>query len=280
VITAQMLDVDYDFQNTYQITTTEGRYFSTAFGSDSSAVVINEAMAAKCSDKHPVGKTLAAISSTMKEMIPFRIIGVVKDFNYESLHRTIRPLVLHLGPVRQAATVISIRISTNDVPGTIASIETVWNQFAGGERMNCRFLDEYLARMYRTEQRMGTITTVFSLIAIVIACLGLFGLVSFVTEQKTKEIGMRKVLGASVAEIIVLVSTEFLKWVLYANLISWPIAYLVMKNWLNDFAYRIDISVWIFVLAGAIALVIAIATVIGQVLKVALQNPVTSLRYE
>ena len=215
-----------------------------------------------------------------RELIPFKIVGVVKDFNFESLHKTVRPLVLHLSPVRQAATVIAIRIASKDINQTIRTIEKVWDKFSSDEKMNIRFLDENIARMYRNEQKIASVTTVFSGLAIIIACLGLFGLVSFITEQRTKEIGVRKVLGASVLEIIILVSKDFTKWVLLANLISWPIAFYVMNNWLNNFAYRTNITLMVFVGAGIIALLIAIVTIITQVIKVALRNPVTSLRYE
>ncbi|MFA6597697.1 MAG: ABC transporter permease [Ignavibacteriaceae bacterium] len=280
VITAQFLDVDFNFTKTYQIQMKEGRYFSNEFGSDSGAVVINEAMAKKFNDKDPVGNNLAELNSDTKEMVPFKIIGVVKDFNYESLHKKVRPLVLHLSPVQQAVTIITIRVSPKNLDQTIKSIEEVWHKFAGNEKMFYRFVDENLARMYRNEQKIATITTVFSFLAIIIACLGLFGLVSFITEQRTKEIGVRKVLGASVGEIILMVSKEFIKWVLLANLIAWPIAYYVMNNWLQNFAYRMELSWSVFIISGIMALIIAVATVSYQVAKVAVQNPVTSLRYE
>ncbi len=280
VIPAQMLDVDYDFLTTYQIKLKEGRFFSKDFGSDSSAVVVNEAMTKRFNDKNSLGKNLSAINGHTKEMTPFKIIGVIKDFNYESLHRTVRPLALHLSPVRQAATVIAVRISPRDFNRTIGTIEKVWNRLAGTEKIFWRFLDENIARMYRNEQKIGNITTVFSVLAIIIACLGLFGLVSFITEQRTKEIGVRKVLGASVGEIIILVSKDFVKWVVLANFISWPIAFYTMNNWLNNFAYRTSINWLTFITAGILALLIAIATVCVQVVKVALQNPVNSLRYE
>lgn len=280
VIPAQMLDVDYDFARTYMLNIKSGRFFSRDFITDSSAVVVNETMAKKFNAGNPVGKTLSAMRNETKEMIPFKIIGVVKDFNYESLHKTVRPLVLHLSPVRQAATVIAIKISSNNINQTITVIEKLWNRLSGNEKMYIRFLDENIARMYRNEQKIALITTVFTMLAIIIACLGLFGLVSFITEQRTKEIGMRKVLGASVIEIIILVSKDFAKWVALANLISWPIAFYVMNGWLDNFAYRTTISWLVFVGAGAIALIIAIATVSIQVIKVAIQNPVTSLRYE
>lgn len=280
MISAQYLNVDYDFMKTYQLEVKKGRFFSKEFGSDSNAVVVNEEMARRFTDKEPIGKNLGMVHPETKTIIPFRIIGIVKDFNYESLHQKVRPLVLYLSPVKQEAIVITMRIKPGNINKTISSIEDVWKTFAGNEKIRIRFMDENLARMYRAEERMGTITTVFSLLAIIVACLGLFGLVSFVTEQRTKEIGVRKVLGASVFEIVLLISKDFLKLVLLANLISWPVAYYIMRNWLNNFAYRIEIGWTIFGLSALIALLIALATISYQVIKVALQNPVNSLRYE
>ena len=148
------------------------------------------------------------------------------------------------------------------------------------EKLRWTFLDQNLARMYSAEEKIGIITTVFSVLAIIIACLGLFGLISFVTEQRTKEIGIRKVLGASVTEILIILSKEITVWVIFANLLAWPVAYLFMEKWLKDFAYRINISPVIFVLSGIIALVIALMTVSYQAINAALANPVKSLRYE
>ncbi|MGE5456777.1 MAG: ABC transporter permease, partial [Methanococcaceae archaeon] len=257
-----------------------GRFFSNEFGADSTAVIVNEEMANAFSDKDPIGKKLGWVNSESKKMIPFKIIGIAKDFNYESLHQKVRPLVLHLSPVRQATTIITIRILSKNVDQTINSIEEVWNRFTGNERFYCTFMNQNIARMYRSEEKIGTITTIFSLLAIIIACLGLFGLVSFITEQRTKEIGVRKVLGASVGEIILLISKEFVRWVLLANIIAWPVAYYVMNNWLNGFAYRTTISWDVFVWSGVITLIIATVTVSYQVAKVAAQNPVNSLKYE
>jgi putative ABC transport system permease protein len=144
----------------------------------------------------------------------------------------------------------------------------------------CNFLDQNLQLMYEADQRAGKIAAIFSALAILIACLGLLGLAAFITEQRTKEIGVRKVLGASVVEVIALLSSEFVKWVLIANVAAWPLAYYVMNNWLQNFAYRVDISAWIFAAAGALALVVALATVSSHAIKAATANPVESLRYE
>ncbi len=280
VIPAQMLDVDYDFAKTYQLKIKDGRFFSREFNSDTNAVVINEAMVKRFNNRNPVGKNLAAMKNDTKEMIPFKIIGIIKDFNYESLHKTVRPLVLHLSHIRQASTVITIRVAATNINTVISSIEKVWNKFSGSEKMYWTFLNENLERMYTSENRIAKITTVFSLLAIIIACLGLFGLVSFITEQRTKEIGIRKVLGASVVEIVMLLSKEFTWWVLLANLIAWPVAYFMMNNWLQNFAYRTEVGWLVFILAAIITLLIAFATVSSQTIKAALTNPAKSIRYE
>ncbi len=279
VVLAQFLDVDFDFVKTFQVEMKQGRFFSEEYSMDSSAVVINETAAKELKASDPVGKDLYKIGGG-NDSKNYKIIGIMKDFNYESLHHQIRPLVFHLSPVRQATTVITIRISSGDVRNTIGMIERTWQSFTNGERFNYGFLDQNLANLYNTEEKISAITTVFSVLAIFIACLGLFGLAAFVTEQRTKEIGIRKVIGASVVELIVLLSKEFTQWILLANLIAWPVAYYVLNNWLQDFAYRIDLSLWVFILSGGVALVIALATVSFQAIKAATRNPVESLRYE
>jgi putative ABC transport system permease protein len=280
VVSSQFLDVDYDFAKTYQLKIKSGRFFSEEFSTDSSAVIINETAVKAFNATNPVGKEVYTVQSTDKKLIPFKIIGVVKDFNYESLHQTVRPLVFHLSPVRQASTIITIRVKSNEISNTLSSIESTWKTFVNKEKMNCSFVEENLANMYVSEEKIGTLTTVFSFLAIFIACLGLFGLVSFVTQQRFKEIGIRKVLGASVIEIVVLLSKEFTRWVIYANIIAWPIAYYVMNNWLQNFAYRTNISWIVFILSGVLALIIALVTVSIQAIKAALSNPVNSLKYE
>ncbi|MFH1194906.1 MAG: ABC transporter permease [bacterium] len=279
VFTTQYLDVDYDFAKTYQIKLTEGRFFSKDFSTDIDAVVMNEAAVKECKAANPVGRFLTKLD-VFTGMQRYNIIGVVKDFNYESLHSTIRPLVFHLSSVRQASTILTIRVSSNDIGSTISSIEKLWKEYVENENIRCTFIDENIARMYRAEQKIGDITTVFSFLAIFIACLGLFGLAAFVTEQRVKEIGIRKVLGASISEIIILLSKEFTKWVILANLIAFPVAYYIMNNWLEDFAYRIYMGWWIFISSGVLALVIALTTVSYQAVKAATSNPVDSLKYE
>lgn len=208
IISFQYLDVDYDFLKTYQIKLKSGRFFSKYFPSDTAAVLINEAGARECLAKDLIGKTLNKIGLKGEDK-SYNIIGVIDNFNYESLHQKIRPLVLHLSQVRQPGNVLTIRVASSSLKQTINAIEKTWHQFTGNERFSYNFLDQNLARLYETEEKTGLITTVFSTIALFIACLGLFGLAAFVTEQRTKEIGIRKVVGASVTEIVMLLSKEF-----------------------------------------------------------------------
>jgi len=218
--------------------------------------------------------------SSKDETFNYKIIGVVKDFNYQSLHQQIRPLIIHMFPGDYYGRFVSARISSTDYANTIAFITKTWKKFAGGEALSYNFFDSQWAALYFSEQKTGQIATTFSIIAIFIACLGLLGLAAFVAEQRTKEIGIRKVLGASIAEIILLLSKEFVKWVLIANLVAWPVAYYFMNNWLKEFAYRISMPWWIFPAAGVIAFIIALVTVSSQTLKASISNPVNALKYE
>jgi len=175
---------------------------------------------------------------------------------------------------------VLVRVKPSDYPAAISCIEDTWKKYADNEAIDYSFLDQDVGRMYIADRRISRIITTFSILAIFVACLGLLGLAAFVTEQKTKEIGIRKVLGASVVEVVALLSMEFVKWVLMANVIGWPLAYYVMNKWLQNFAYRTDMSFWIFVVSGTMALLIALLTVSSHAMKAATANPVESLRYE
>ena len=176
--------------------------------------------------------------------------------------------------------ILFAKLKSENIPKTIGYIENIWKKFAPGYPFNYRFLDEALDRLYRSEQRIGTLFKYFSGLAILISCLGLLGLASFMAERRTKEIGIRKVLGASVSNIILLLSKEFTKWVIVANIIAWPVGYFAIKKWLQSYAYATNIVLWSFILSGVLALLIALATVSYQSIKAALANPVDSLRYE
>jgi putative ABC transport system permease protein len=275
----QFLNVDCDYIKTFGATLVKGRFFSKEFSTDSNAVVLNEAAAKECGSSNPIGQSLSAINAS-GESKQYKIIGVVKDFNFESLHLRIRPLVFHLDAVRQPASIVTIRLKPGNINSAINFIETAWRHFSKNEKCNYNFLDQSLANLYDREKRTGTIATLFSCLAIFIACLGLFGLAAFITEQRKKEIGIRKVVGASIAEIIITISRPFMLWVVIANVIAWPAAYLIMFKWLQNFAYRTNIHFWIFFVAGMAAFIIALLTVGFQAFAAARSNPARSLRTE
>jgi len=271
---------DYGFATTYKLQLTEGRFFSRDHPSDSSGVVLNQAAEKALRLQDPVGKYLENVPVAGGPVQKYEIIGVVKDFNYQSLHQRIRPLVIFMFQSGGFGKFVAVRIAPGDVPGTISFLEDTWKKYAGNEAFNYDFLDQNLLHLYRADIRTSRIAGIFSILAIFIACLGLLGLAAFTTEQRTKEIGIRKVLGASVLEVVALLSAQFVKWVLIANVIAWPLAYFVMNKWLQNFAYRTDMSLWIFVVSGTMALVIALLTVSSHATKAATANPVESLRYE
>ncbi|HUI30618.1 MAG TPA: ABC transporter permease [Candidatus Acidoferrales bacterium] len=278
----QQMFCDYDFAKTYKLGIADGRFFSKEHPSDSAAVVVNEEVEKSFNAKNIVGRHLVFPGNGPGGTdLKCEIVGVVKDFNYRSLHEPIRPLAIRLFP-RQAfiGRFVTVRLAPGDHLSTMSFIENVWKKYAGDEEFSCNFLNDDLQKLYAADQRTSEIAGAFSIVAIFIACLGLLGLAAFVTEQRTKEIGIRKVLGASVAEIVALLSKEFVKWVLIANVVAWPLAYYVMNNWLKNFAYRTEISLWIFVASGVVALVIALLTVSSHAMRAATANPVEALRYE
>ena len=208
-----------------------------------------------------------------------KVVGVLPDFHFESMHQKIKPL-LYMIPASSEFRHLSVKLAGSDLKTGLAHLEKTWKQFLPEYPFEYAFLDQSFGRLYEAEQRQGLLFTFFASMAIVIACLGLFGLTAFATEQRTKEIGIRKVLGASVTSIVALLSRDFLKLVLLANLLAWPIAWYGMHHWLQNFAYRITISGWVFVGASIVALLIALFTVSFQAIKAAIANPVNALRNE
>ncbi len=273
-IHANIYRVDYDYINTLDITLAEGRYFSQAFRTDSSAVVINEAAAAELgwNEKEAVGKSI--VRSGQQE---FKVIGVVHDFNYASTRQKVAPLMLMLGGNYGG---LVLKIKTTDVKGFLNDLESRWNAFNPAGPIEYHFLDESFAALYTGEVRTQKIFTSFAILAVIIACLGLFGLSAFVVEQRTREIGIRKVLGASVENVLMLVVREFILLVVIAFVISIPVTWWAMDKWLEDFAYRVNLSWWVFAAAGAAAVMIALLTISFQSLKAAFSNPLKSLRSE
>jgi putative ABC transport system permease protein len=271
---------DFDFIDTYQLRVLHGRQFSREFGTDSQgAILINEAGAREIgyAPEEAIGKELNIIRSA-DEYIKGTIIGVVENFHFKSLHRIIEPFVILCDP--ESFQIISVRIQPGDVRGTLSYIQKKWTETFPEEEFEYSFLDDRINLLYESEGKMRQIFFVFSTLSIFVACLGLFGLAAFTAQERTKEMGVRKVLGASEINVFVLLSKEFTRWVFIANIVAWPLAYYVMTKWLQNFAYRIGVSVWPFVLAAILAFVISLITVSYQSIRAALTNPVDSLRYE
>ena len=273
-IHASISHVDYDYLHTLGIQILKGRNFSKDFPTDSSGIVINEAAVQQLgwTNENAVGKTI--VRSGQEE---FKVVGVVADFNYASLKQKIAPLMMMLG--RNFGGLI-IKINTRDVKGFLADLKKQWNSFNPAGPLEYNFLDEKFAALYASEQRTKQIFSAFAVLAIIIASLGLFGLSAFVIEQRAREIGIRKVLGASVQQVLLLVSKEFLLLVGIAFIISVPVTWWAMHEWLKDFAYRINIGTGVFVAAGLAAILIAFFTISFQAIKAAITNPVKSLRTE
>lgn len=270
---------DYDFLKTLKLDLAQGRFFSRDFSTDSHAAVLNEKAVELLGWDDPIGKR---INNWARNRGDFTVIGVIKDYHYESLHQEIRPQALFLagGYYTNVESYISVRLNTENISETIGYVENTWKDFAPNKPFEYSFLDEDYDNLYMNEQQTRKLFSIFSFLAIFIACLGLFGLASFIADRRTKEIGIRKVLGASVPGIVQILNKSFVRWVLLANLIAWPVAWFVMNRWLQNFAYRIELGWWMFVLAAVLALVIALITVSFQSVKAALKNPVDSLRYE
>jgi putative ABC transport system permease protein len=265
--------VDYDYIETLQIKMAQGRSFSREFPTDTEkAYIVNEEAVRRMGLESPVGKQFSFWGRKGK------IIGVMKDFHFRPMHHHIQPIVFKIFP--DWFRVIYIRFKTGDISAALESLKKTWFQVNPGYPFEYRFLDERFHQLYRTEARLSTLTRYFTVLGILIACLGLFGLASFMAEQRTKEIGIRKALGASVGNIILLLSREFTKLVLVATIIAWPIAYFTMNQWLQNFAYRPGIGWWVFVFSAGLTIIIAFLTVSYQSIKAATANPVKALKYE
>jgi putative ABC transport system permease protein len=265
------LYVTEDFAGTFKLAMAEGRFFSKEFTTDRiNGVVVNEAAVRAMGMKNPVGKK---IGKNENERV---IIGVVKDFHFRSLRTEVEPLLLSMYGFRH----LHVRINSADIGKTIELVKNTYIKYYPDQEAEIHFFDDEIDKLYQSEKNMGRIFLYFSLLAIFVSCLGLFGLISFIAENKTKEIGVRKVLGASTVNVVAMLIKEFSVWVLLANIIAWPVAYYAMRQWLQDFAYRIEIGWWVFVLSGGIALMIALLTVSYQAVKAAIANPVDALRYE
>lgn len=270
---------DYDFLKTLQMELDQGRFFSRDFPSDSCAAILNESAVKLLGWENPIGKK---INNWATNRGNFTVIGVIKDYHYESLHQEIRPMALFLigGYFQRTQGYISARLKTENITETVDFVESTWEEFAENMPFEYSFLDEDYENLYINERQTRKLFTIFSILAIFIACLGLFGLASFTAERKTREIGIRKVFGASVPGIVVLLNRNFAIWVLLASLLACPAAWFVMKKWLENFAYRTTISWWMYISAAALALIIAWLVVTYQTYRAALRNPAESLKYE
>ncbi|MFD0793950.1 ABC transporter permease [Mucilaginibacter litoreus] len=276
----QTWEVDADYIPTLGMKMAAGRNFSKEMATDSSAIIINEAAAKFLGFKDVVNKNLYQSLGGKTELSNtklYHIIGVVKDFNFRSLRQKVEPIILTFGQNNGA---LSIKVNTANLPALISQIKNEWVSLSPNLQMNYSFMDQDFDAMYRSEQRVGGIFVIFTTMAIIIACLGLFGLAAYAAEQRTKEIGIRKVLGASVSAIVNMLSVDFIKLVVLSIIIASPLAWYLMQKWLQDFAYRINIQWWVLAVAGSSALFIAFITISFQSVKAALANPVNSLKDE
>ena len=277
-IQMQIWDVDYDYMSTLDMKLVAGRDFDKQFISDSTAVILNEATlkVLGVGPKDALGMRLSR-DIELNQPQYYTVIGVVRNFHYESLRENIGALGLFL---RNSTGNMAVKLSAGDFSNSISSIEGIWNKIAPGQPFSYRFMDDSFNATYQAEQRLGQIFMVFTSLSILIACLGLFGLATFNAQKRTKEIGIRKVMGASVGQITYRLTTDFLKMVGIAIIISLPIGWFAMNKWLEDFSYRIEIPWWVLALAAFLALSIAILTVSYQSINAAIVNPVKSLRTE
>jgi ABC-type antimicrobial peptide transport system permease subunit len=272
-ILMQGVDVDYDFFETFGMQMKAGREFSKDFVADeNSSVILNETAINIMGLSSPVGKRFSVGDWQGT------IVGIVQDYNFKSLHNKIEPLILTM--VNRQLNYMFVRIKGQNMPDAIKFLKSQWEHHNPQFTFEYGFVDTLLGNLYANEEKVRTLFNYFTFLAIFISCLGLFGLAFYLTEQRTKEIGVRKVLGASVPKIVTMLSKEFIKWVLIANIIAWPLAYFFMDKWLQNFAYRTSLRIWTFLLSGVLAFMIALLTVSYQTIKAASANPVDSLRYE
>ena len=272
VVSTAPLVVGYDYAATLGITMKEGRDFSRSFPTDSGAYIINETAARTMGMQHPVGKEISFWNGKGK------IIGVMKDFHFTSMHENISPLVMMLAPRNN--NFMMLRLGKGEVGAEVAAVAAIFKKLNPGYPFEYHFLDETFDNMYRSETMLKQLAGIFALVAVLISCMGLFGLSVFTAEERKKEIGIRKILGASVLNVTTLLSREFLRLVIFGILLATPVSWYLMSNWLSGFAYHAPLSAWIFIGAALLAMLIAVATVSFQSVKAALANPVQALKSE
>lgn len=274
----QIWSVDENYIPTLDMQMVQGRNFSKDFLTDSTGIILNESAARLLGFREAVNKDLYSLDNfPAKDLTHLHVVGVVKDFNFNSLREQVSPLAMRW---RRENSRIAIKTATKNIPGLITQIENRWKVMAPSQPFNYTFMDEEFNHTYRTEQQTGRLFISFATLAILIACMGLLGLAMFTAEQRTREIGIRKVLGASVGGILGLLTRDFLKLVVLSILVASPLAWWMMNKWLQDFAYRTSISWTVFAMATGAALVTAVVTISVQAIKSAKANPVKSLRTE
>lgn len=275
------LIIDEDFIPTLQVKLTKGRNFSSSMSTDrQESVIVNQTLVNEMGWKDAVGRSVRVGLDNNGNVINREIIGVVKDFNTYSLQHKVAPMIMYLPFTPNDEDNMYIRIGENNIPATLDYISKVYSRFDIENKVEFHFLDQNFANQYQSEQKQGNILLIFTVLAISIACLGLFGLVTFTAEQRVKEIGIRKVLGASVTSIVTLLSKDLMKLVVIATLVATPLAWYGMSKWLQSFAYRVDINWWVFAVAGILAVIIAFVTVSIQSVRAANANPAKSLKSE
>ena len=274
--------VDENLMDTYNMKIVKGRGFSKEFVSDAgSAVILNETAARMIGWDDPIGKRLLYdVDYRSRSLDGATVVGIVKDYHFLSLHHPITPMMIRLYSKETTGGYFSVKIAAQDIPKTLSFIEKKFLRAYPQQTFNYQFLDEEFQRVYQEERKFGKVIFYLALLAIFIACLGLFGLASFSTRQRTKEIGIRKIIGATVPGITRLLTSEFLKLTIIATVFAWPIAYILMTQWLQNFPYRVGIDFWVFLASGAAAVLFTLATVSYQAIKTAVANPVDALRYE
>jgi len=263
---------DFDYTKTFGMKVIDGRDFDPSFSTDSASILINQKTAALMGMQEPVGKWMSWSG------VKFTIIGVVEDFHFLDMGSEISPLVILNAP--KYCDIIFGKLTGNNQSQTIDYIRSRWEKSNPGFPFDYKYFNAEYEELYRSEEKLSKIFRYFSILTILISCLGLFGLAAFMAEQRTKEVGIRKVMGANFYDIFRILSSEFMKWVIIANVIAWPLAYYFMNRWLLGYAYHTRLSIWIFLLTAVISLVIAMLTVSYQAIRTAQQHPVKSLKYE
>jgi len=273
------MNADANFVKTVRLNVLQGRDFDAANEAETRNVLVNETLVKEVGWEDPVGKTLLdPFIQENNQMVPITVIGVLEDFHVNAIRDKIEPMVVYYNPPNR--NYVSLRMEPGNVFNLINIVENEWKKMFPNMPFDYSFLDEHFDNIHRSERNLATTFMYFTILAIIIACLGLFGLASYATERRIKEIGVRKVLGSTVGQIVLLLSKDFSKLVLISNILAWPIAWYAMNKWLQNFAYKTQINIWLFVISGVIAFLIALITVSFRTIKAANANPVEALKYE